>query len=77
MTAEAIDAKLPVVVVPWANSSLASHPLYEPALRSLHEWGVQILSAAQSQAFPWKALGAVLGEIRDDFEAKKQLLPPG
>ncbi|WP_406451178.1 flavoprotein [Streptomyces sp. NBC_00876] len=67
VTAEAVGARIPVVVVPWTNSGLAGHPLYEPALRSLREWGVRVLPADQADPFPWESLHGVLKEIHDDL----------
>lgn len=40
---EAIGLRLPIVVAPYAKSSLAAHPAYEQSLRTLSEWGVTVL----------------------------------
>lgn len=67
VTAEAVGAHVPVIVVPWTNSSLAGHPLYEPALQSLCKWGVRILPADQAHPFPWESLRGMLERIRYDL----------
>ena len=40
---EAIGLRLPIVVAPYAKSSLAAHPAYAQSLRTLGEWGVTVL----------------------------------
>src|SRR5215470_261129 len=40
---EAIGLKLPVVVAPYAKSSLAAHPAFEQNLQTLGRWGVTVL----------------------------------
>lgn len=40
---EAIGLSLPVVVVPYAKSSLAAHPAFSDSLAKLREWGVHVL----------------------------------
>jgi phosphopantothenoylcysteine synthetase/decarboxylase len=40
---EAIGLRLPIVVAPYAKSSLAAHPAYVQSLRTLSEWGVTVL----------------------------------
>lgn len=35
---EAIGLRLPIVVAPYAKSSLAAHPAYAQSLRTLSEW---------------------------------------
>ncbi|MFF4735877.1 flavoprotein [Streptomyces sp. NPDC001262] len=67
VTAEAVGARLPVVVVPWMNSSLANHPQYDRAMRTLREWGVQLLPADQSQSFPWALLRERLDQVRTEL----------
>ncbi|MCZ1019741.1 flavoprotein [Streptomyces noursei] len=69
VAAEAIGARRPVVIVPWANSSLTSHPVYAGAVHSLQQWGVHVLAADQAEPFPWVALRERLMQIRNAFGA--------
>ena len=40
---EAIGLKLPIIVAPYAKSSLAAHPAFSVSLRKLSGWGVNVL----------------------------------
>jgi phosphopantothenoylcysteine synthetase/decarboxylase len=40
---EAIGLKLPVIVAPYAKTSLAAHPAFGQNLRTLSEWGITVL----------------------------------
>jgi phosphopantothenoylcysteine synthetase/decarboxylase len=40
---EAIGLKLPIIVAPYAKSSLAAHPAFRPNLKTLSRWGVTVL----------------------------------
>lgn len=57
---EAIGLRLPIVVAPYAKSSLAAHPAYAQSLRTLSEWGVTVLPnevirvGAARDAFDWR-----------------------
>ncbi|MBK3575967.1 flavoprotein [Streptomyces phaeochromogenes] len=64
VAAEAIGAGRPVVVVPWANASLKSHPVYAGAMRTLDQWGIHVLPADQAESFPWVAVRERLTLIR-------------
>jgi len=55
---EAIGLQLPIVVAPYAKSSLAAHPAYARSLRTLDEWGVIVL--------PNEIIRA--GVARDEFD---------
>lgn len=67
VAAEALGAGLPVIVVPWTNTSLAGHPQYGRSVQILREWGVQILAAEQSQPFPWALLRRQLERVHDEL----------
>ncbi|MEK2479548.1 flavoprotein [Streptomyces noursei] len=67
VAAEAIGARRPVIVVPWANSSLTNHPVYAGAVHSLEQWGVHVLPADQAEPFPWGSLHERLMQIRNAF----------
>ncbi|MGW6021284.1 flavoprotein [Streptomyces sp. NPDC055099] len=69
VAAEAIGAGRPVVVAPWANASLKSHPVYAGAVRSLEQWGVHVLPADQAEPFPWVAVRERLTLIRASIGA--------
>lgn len=69
VAAEAIGAGRPVVVVPWANSSLKSHPVYASSVRSLQQWGVQVLPADQAEPFPWATVRERLTLLRTSLGA--------
>ncbi|MCC3766075.1 flavoprotein [Streptomyces sp. UNOC14_S4] len=76
VTAEAVGAGLPVVVVPWMNSSLTNHPQYDRAVRTLRAWGVQFLPADQSRPFPWTLLREHLDHVRTELvHASESALP--
>ncbi|MFE4018683.1 flavoprotein [Streptomyces sp. NPDC059101] len=66
VAAEAIGARHPVTVVPWANSSLTNHPVYAHSLDTLREWGVHLLPAKQAKPFPWMALREHLARIQQE-----------
>lgn len=57
---EAIGLRLPIVVAPYAKSSLAAHPAYVHSLRTLGEWGVRVLPneairvGAARDVFDWR-----------------------
>ncbi|WP_323178613.1 flavoprotein [Streptomyces sp. NBC_01381] len=70
VAAEAIGARRPVVVAPWANASLSSHPVYARSLRALQEWGVIVLPGDQTQPFPWTPLREHLARIRTGLVAE-------
>jgi phosphopantothenoylcysteine decarboxylase len=59
---EAIGLRLPVVVAPYAKSSLAAHPAYARSLQTLSEWGVTVLPnevirvGAARDVFDWGPL---------------------
>ena len=40
---ESIGLRLPVLVVPYAKSTLAAHPAFNKSLRKLRRWGVRVL----------------------------------
>ncbi len=45
LIAEAIGAGWPVIVVPAMTSNLANHPQFARSLKTLGEWGVNVLKA--------------------------------
>ncbi|HEY7593274.1 MAG TPA: flavoprotein [Actinophytocola sp.] len=57
---EAIGLRLPIVVAPYAKSSLAAHPAYARSLQTLSEWGVTVLPneairvGAARDVFDWR-----------------------
>ncbi|HEV7650561.1 MAG TPA: flavoprotein [Actinophytocola sp.] len=57
---EAIGLRLPIVVAPYAKSSLAAHPAFGQSLRALSEWGVTVLPnevirvGAARDEFDWR-----------------------
>jgi phosphopantothenoylcysteine decarboxylase len=59
---EAIGLRLPIVVAPYAKSSLAAHPAYARSLQTLSEWGVTVLPnevirvGAARDVFDWGPL---------------------
>ena len=59
---EAIGLRLPIVVAPYAKSSLAAHPAYAKSLRTLSEWDVTVLPnevirvGAARDVFDWLPL---------------------
>ncbi len=59
---EAIGLRLPIVVAPYAKSSLAAHPAYAQSLRTLSEWGVTVLPnevirvGTARDVFDWRPL---------------------
>jgi phosphopantothenoylcysteine decarboxylase len=59
---EAIGLRVPIVVAPYAKSSLAAHPAYGRSLRMLSEWGVTVLPnevirvGAARDVFDWRPL---------------------
>jgi phosphopantothenoylcysteine decarboxylase len=59
---EAIGLRLPIVVAPYAKSSLAAHPAYARNLRTLSEWGVTVLAneiirvGTARDVFDWRPL---------------------
>ncbi|GAB3901295.1 flavoprotein [Kibdelosporangium lantanae] len=40
---EALGLRLPVTIVPYAKATLAAHPVFDANLRTLAQWGVQVL----------------------------------
>jgi phosphopantothenoylcysteine decarboxylase len=59
---EAIGLRLPIVVAPYAKSSLAAHPAYARSLQTLSEWGVMVLPnevirvGVARDVFDWRPL---------------------
>jgi phosphopantothenoylcysteine decarboxylase len=66
---EALGLRLPIVVAPYAKSSLAAHPVYERNLRTLSEWGVTVLPnevirvGAARDVFDWRPFIEALDEV--------------
>lgn len=66
---EAIGLRLPVVVAPYAKSTLAAHPAYAHSLRTLGEWGVTVLPnevirvGAARDVFDWQPLVDALDRV--------------
>jgi phosphopantothenoylcysteine synthetase/decarboxylase len=65
---EAIGLKLPIVVVPYAKASLASHPAFARSLETLSAWGVTVLpneairhGAEAGYSFNWCPVEAAIG----------------
>jgi phosphopantothenoylcysteine synthetase/decarboxylase len=52
VVAEAIGRKTPVIVAPSLNAPLLAHPQAQASLRTLPEWGVTIVPAADDGAGP-------------------------
>ena len=64
---EAYGKGLPIVAMPFTNQIMATHPAFQTALRTLREWGVDVLygddvvklpepgrSEQAAAAFPWQ-----------------------
>lgn len=45
LVAEAIGAGWPVIVAPGMNQNLAQHPQYKRSVKTLREWGVNVLES--------------------------------
>ena len=66
---EAIGLRVPIVVAPYAKSTLAAHPAYGQSLRTLSEWGVNVLPneiirvGAARDVFDWRPLVDALDEV--------------
>lgn len=63
---EAIGLKLPIIVAPYAKSSLAAHPVFEKNLQTLREWGVRVLAneiirtKSDQNPFDWRPVADAL-----------------
>ncbi|KWX02113.1 flavoprotein [Carbonactinospora thermoautotrophica] len=73
---EALAWGRPIIVVPWVNAALGSHPLFLPNLDVLRSWGVRVIHDAASMPkpgtgpssarfFPWAALQEELSRLHD------------
>jgi phosphopantothenoylcysteine synthetase/decarboxylase len=43
LLSEAIGLRLPIILAPYAKSTLAAHPTFKKSLRKLRRWGVRVL----------------------------------
>ena len=62
---QAIGSRTPVLLVPWCNADLRGHPAFAPALRTLREWGYQVLDADQATPLPWAAVKTRIATLLD------------
>lgn len=70
---EAIGLKLPIIVAPYAKSSLAAHPAFARSLQALSEWGPTVLpnecirhAAPEGQSFNWQPVLEPLKAVGPD-----------
>jgi hypothetical protein len=70
---EAVGLGLPVVAVPWPNTALARHPVFQASVARLRDWGVRVIldparlprpADPDAGAFPWPELRAALASLR-------------
>ncbi len=70
---EAVGLGLPVVAVPWPNSALARHPVFQASVTALRDWGVRVIldparlpgaAGLDAAVFPWPELRAALAGLR-------------
>ena len=66
LVVEAIGLDLPIIAMPYTNSAMAAHPMFDENIRRLRSWGITVLygddviklhppgtGEARTEPFPW------------------------
>jgi phosphopantothenoylcysteine synthetase/decarboxylase len=85
---EATGQGMPILAVPWVNTALGLHPVFEPNLATLRSWGVRVLHSprhhpmpapntgpASAAMFPWPAVERATEELRRAVTERSTAIP--